>query len=946
MLHRAHDALCRRSETYAAWHEHPYHTHTHWFVVVVFLVGFAFGILSHVGFFGSFGVPGIASAATVGTAQTIDSSAAQIGDWSDIALQSGGSPTIVYSSISTENVYLARCTSATCTAPTKTTITATALYAGAVSIVHDASDNPSIVAVDTDNGNLHHFDCDDVDCAAETATTVISDGDVGANSVDHVLNGSGNPVIAWLDGSAADVAITECGNSACSAGNTTTPLALPAGIYNYVTVQLDASGFPSVVVNDSLNSELVVIDCGNATCSAGNTTTTLTTAVLDGGGASHYLNASGNPVISHTSLDDGVDTTFEIRLLTCGNTTCTSGNATTTVTTSDSQGGTTSVVAASSGNPIIGYQNITNTTQIVNYCGNATCSSGNDAANLDATAGTHGFLSMVVNGSDRIFASYYDITNGNLKFNIADNNANPAATAPSSILQATTGTGSVSFKTEISDTDADAAKVKVEVFDGSGWVTVGASSLTVDTATDATGITVATEGSGYHIQSIPTTAPNDLTILIATQDIANMTSARHTNIQIRVTPNDGTSDGTVQTSAAFTVDNAAPTGLGVVTIGTATTTTLPLTWATGATDDSFDHYEVWYGTTQSDVQNRTGTAAEWDNDDDTDLATAGTTDTTVTGLTVNTLYYVKLFALDTLGNTATVADVNGSTANNPGNVAALTDQTAPQNATNISVVQDGSDVLITWTDPIDNDLRGVQILRSIGALPVSLPAVGSVLRGVQEYRDSTATVGPQYNYALRVFDEVPNYRVSTALAMTLTALPVVQPPPPPVVIAPTLNTRRLLLAQYPASRQSNICTGNARCSIDQRLRVVRTIPSVALPIIRPVVATTRRSLTLDGQSLSRVGGTSRVLGRASRYYQVFRAGQLQALQNVDMTIAYDTSRLQPLLLGGVRLGIVRQEQGSTSWSVVTNAVHDGGLGKFTIASPTPGLYTLVLLFDE
>ena len=87
------------------------------------------------------------------------------------------------------------------------------------------------------------------------------------------------------------------------------------------------------------------------------------------------------------------------------------------------------------------------------------------------------------------------------------------------------------------------------------------------------------------------------------------TSTEITNAQVRVTPYDGASSGTVRTASNFILDLKDPGAPGNVASTTVSTTQALFTWTT-STEANIDHYEVWYGTNQSDVENRTGTAIE------------------------------------------------------------------------------------------------------------------------------------------------------------------------------------------------------------------------------------------------------------------------------------------------------------------------------------------------
>ena len=103
-------------------------------------------------------------------------------------------------------------------------------------------------------------------------------------------------------------------------------------------------------------------------------------------------------------------------------------------------------------------------------------------------------------------------------------------------------------------------------------------------------------------------------------------------------------------------DATSPTGLTALTTGTTSKNSQVLDWS-AVTEANFDHYEIWFGTNEPDVQNRTGTASQSDQVDDATLLARTTTTTTISGLNSSTTYFYKIFALDTAGNEETIPDI-------------------------------------------------------------------------------------------------------------------------------------------------------------------------------------------------------------------------------------------------------------------------------------------------
>jgi len=113
-----------------------------------------------------------------------------------------------------------------------------------------------------------------------------------------------------------------------------------------------------------------------------------------------------------------------------------------------------------------------------------------------------------------------------------------------------------------------------------------------------------------------------------------------------------------QTSGNFNLDTLAPQAIANLSVAIGGPSSIDCTWV-AATDTNFDHYEIWWGPDQNDVQNRTGTATEWDDGDDGNLGNIATTSTTVVGVTPGVEQYFSIFAIDIFQQTTRV-DASGT----------------------------------------------------------------------------------------------------------------------------------------------------------------------------------------------------------------------------------------------------------------------------------------------
>lgn len=245
-------------------------------------------------------------------------------------------------------------------------------------------------------------------------------------------------------------------------------------------------------------------------------------------------------------------------------------------------------------------------------------------------------------------------------------NTSPIATVPTNITQSIDGSGHITFETTVSDTNNDDTKVKIEYSDDGGinWYDAEINSISV-----SSGTADINNASAYQIGDtnlVDTSGGSvDLTITWDTKSTSNgngsMDDMDLTNVQIRVIPNDLTTDGTEGVSASFEVDNLDPAGLSNFAISGQTTSSLSFTFTSVSTENNFDHYEIWYDINQTDVENRVS-AHEWDNNDDAGLATMTTNSTTITGLNDGTTLYAKIWAIDDFGNEMTTGTISGTTS--------------------------------------------------------------------------------------------------------------------------------------------------------------------------------------------------------------------------------------------------------------------------------------------
>lgn len=333
-----------------------------------------------------------------------------VGQYTSLALNTSGNPVVSYYNATARGLRLLLCGNHSCSIGRQIVAPDPAPDVGRYSSLRlDASGLPVVAYFDDANAALKVLHCGTADCAARN--TIETPDVVSGENVSLELDTSGRPVVAYQDRSTGTLKVLRCGNPACSAGagNSIVKPYTAASVGWNTSLVLDAADNPVISSFDAANADLKILRCGNPTCTTGNTFATPDSGGYVGSFTSLALSASGNPVVSYFGFGVG------LKILTCGDPTCSTGNTITTPESSPSTGTHTSLALDVSGHPVVSYFDDANGDLKILTCGNATCTINNSTATVDIGGRVGKYTSLRLDAYGTPAVSYYDETNGDLK---------------------------------------------------------------------------------------------------------------------------------------------------------------------------------------------------------------------------------------------------------------------------------------------------------------------------------------------------------------------------------------------------------------------------------------------------------------------------------------------------------------------------------------------------
>jgi hypothetical protein len=346
----------------------------------------------------------------LGQVLTIVDSEVDLGPDTSIAIGLDGFPVVSYAS--TGAIKVAHCGNAACSAGNTLTTVDSGNFGGDTSIAIGVDGFPVVSYASLRGVRVAH--CGNATCSSSDTFAAVGIVGFSGSYVSIAIGVDGFPVVGYTD-TGGTLWVAHCGNVACSAGNTHTIVDRQGGNSD-ISIAIGGDGFPVVsyrgidfggivTVNDTIS--LIVAHCGNAICSAGNTSVVIVDSEFAGYDASMAIGRDGFPVISYYLFDS--ETLLAVAH--CRNANCTGFNDITIVDNVASLGTHTSIAIGVDGFPVVSYFGGTNADLKVAHCRNAACSGISTLTTVDSTGKVGTFSSIAIGVDGFPVVSYRDHTN-------------------------------------------------------------------------------------------------------------------------------------------------------------------------------------------------------------------------------------------------------------------------------------------------------------------------------------------------------------------------------------------------------------------------------------------------------------------------------------------------------------------------------------------------------
>ena len=336
----------------------------------------------------------------------------------------------------------------------------------------------------------------------------------------------------------------------------------------------------------------------------------------------------------------------------------------------------------------------------------------------------------------------------------------PSNTAPTvtAIFPRQTSAGIITVTTTIADSDSNGTSLAVLYStDGTTWISATIAGV------DENGVGNGVSTSTGLISGIDTNVSGSISLTFEWNAGVDIANTEDTTVYIKITPNDGTIDGTAVSSTAFAVDTKAPTAPGNLVLFSTTTRSATFTFGSASVDTNFLQYIIYYKAGSSGVA-ITDTAFTSTSDSNLGLINYnGATSTSISGLATSTQYVFNIWAYDSFSNTPAASEVVFYTLANVPSAPTLSGQTS----TTIDIAITAGDTNPATVEYAIQEASSTNYVQSDGALGASAVWATKVAWGTKTVTGLSANTAYTFKAKARNGNNVETAFSATSSVTTL-----------------------------------------------------------------------------------------------------------------------------------------------------------------------------------
>lgn len=340
----------------------------------------------------------------------VDDSSSDVGEMSAIDHRSEvftGITRIAYVDVVNSTVNTVRCSARCVFVNDEGSIPLGPNLVNGIAAVADAIGRMAVVVSDTsDGGSIGLHVCFGGSCTANQLNIA---GVGNGGYVDVELNDDGHPVLAFARENPEGLVVVECGDLSCSTSTINTPIT--TGEPTFLDLELGADGFPVIAYFEEGADDLRLLRCDDAACAGSEATTTVVSIGNVGRIVSMELNRFDHPVMAYRNSNFA----GSLQIVRCNDRNCVGGGDTVATPDAIALPGAVDLRLDDADRPVVAYHDQNSADLRILHCDDEACAGVEEPRVVVATGDVGRDASLVLDKNNNAIVSHHDSNNGTLE---------------------------------------------------------------------------------------------------------------------------------------------------------------------------------------------------------------------------------------------------------------------------------------------------------------------------------------------------------------------------------------------------------------------------------------------------------------------------------------------------------------------------------------------------